>query len=244
MININSTACEPDIKIQPKPGSWDEFISIIKSHLSSTSKILDAGAGDCAWKNFLGDPPGYISMDLATCNDAYLYHHLDIVGDLENIPLENESIDIVLNMQVLEHTKHPDRVLQEIFRVLKPGGLLFLSAPQIDFQHHVPHDYFRFTCYGLATLLSETGFYKIELIPQSGNLETAWGMMIKTLSHFRRDLRSNSSSAIQGWLCHAFIYCLEKTLSKSLPYRLWRFLDQLVSFPLFPVGYFCVATKP
>lgn len=46
----------------------------------------------------------------------------------ESIPLDNESVDLIISLQVLEHVKSPDAVLQEAWRVLRPGGVFFLSC--------------------------------------------------------------------------------------------------------------------
>ncbi|MBV8655501.1 MAG: hypothetical protein JO160_05600 [Candidatus Eremiobacteraeota bacterium] len=51
----------------------------------------------------------------------------------------------------------------EFYRVLVPGGYLVLSAPQYYEMHEVPHDYYRFTEYGLRYLLSRAGFTVVEL---------------------------------------------------------------------------------
>ncbi len=51
-------------------------------------------------------------------------------GDAERLPLANASFDRVLCSEVLEHVRHPERVLQEIARVLRPGGLAVVSVPE------------------------------------------------------------------------------------------------------------------
>jgi N-acetylglucosaminyldiphosphoundecaprenol N-acetyl-beta-D-mannosaminyltransferase len=47
----------------------------------------------------------------------------------ENLPFVSESFDAVAMIEVLEHTQFDDKVLQECFRILKPGGLLVLFVP-------------------------------------------------------------------------------------------------------------------
>jgi len=51
------------------------------------------------------------------------------VGNLEQLPLASNSVDIVISRSVFEHLEHPDRVLAEIQRVLRPGGRLVLTTP-------------------------------------------------------------------------------------------------------------------
>jgi len=59
-------------------------------------------------------------------------------------------------------------VLGEIRRVLKPGGILFLTAPQMARLHGEPHDFFRFTRWGLQYLLEHNGFEIVHLEPHGG----------------------------------------------------------------------------
>ena len=52
------------------------------------------------------------------------------VGNIENIPLETASLDAVMCSEVLEHVDSPDDSIQELVRVLKPGGVMALSVPR------------------------------------------------------------------------------------------------------------------
>lgn len=52
-----------------------------------------------------------------------------LVGDAEKIPLDNESVDVVVSFETIEHIKDYENFLAEIKRVLKPDGLLVLSTP-------------------------------------------------------------------------------------------------------------------
>jgi SAM-dependent methyltransferase len=91
----------------------------------------------------------------------------DLVGSAEKIPLPDESIDSILCTQVLEHVPHPQVAIAEMFRVLKKGGRCLLTVPQENELHEEPHDYFRYTNYGLRVLFEEAGF-TIEAMDQRG----------------------------------------------------------------------------
>jgi ubiquinone/menaquinone biosynthesis C-methylase UbiE len=72
-------------------------------------------------------------------------------------------VDAVLSTQVLEHVADPLSVLAEFFRVLKPDGRLWLTAPFVWYLHEEPYDYYRFTSHGLRFLLERAGFIEIEV---------------------------------------------------------------------------------
>lgn len=85
----------------------------------------------------------------------------DIVGDIctRNPLLDDASFDYVVCTEVLEHTLQPFAAVEEMTRVLKPAGRLFLSVP-FNFRIHGPlPDCWRFTEHGLRALL---GAYEIE----------------------------------------------------------------------------------
>lgn len=86
----------------------------------------------------------------------------DIVADVCDLSMMADgSVDGVFMLEVLEHVKTPQKALDEIHRILKPGGALFLSTPFIFPLHDEPHDFYRYTKYGLAHLLSAFGDVKI-----------------------------------------------------------------------------------
>ena len=64
---------------------------------------------------------------------------------------------------MLEHLPEPLRVIEELGRVLKPGGTLWLSAPLFYAEHEKPYDFFRYTQFGLRRLLEAAGFEVVEI---------------------------------------------------------------------------------
>ena len=96
-----------------------------------------------------------------------------IVRPGEPLPLEAESSDTVLSTQVLEHVTDPPAYLREVSRILRRGGVLILTCPASYMLHEEPNDYFRFTKYGLASLLSQAGLEVVEIDEAGG----AWRLM-------------------------------------------------------------------
>jgi SAM-dependent methyltransferase len=82
---------------------------------------------------------------------------------------------------MLEHVRFPEKCVQEMFRVLKPGGHALVTAPQWNELHEEPHDYFRYTCYGLKDLFERNGFKTIEQDQRGGFFGNLTQMIIRML---------------------------------------------------------------
>jgi SAM-dependent methyltransferase len=94
----------------------------------------------------------------------------DYIGDLcaRNDCLKSESFDHVVCTEVLEHTLRPFDAIDEIFRILKPGGHLFLTVP-FNFRIHGPlPDCWRFTEHGLRSILDRFDLIKLESLETEG----------------------------------------------------------------------------
>ncbi len=142
--------------------SW--AISDVRARVAELSPIvLDVGCGEAPYKDLFGDAR-YIGMNYDSLSASP-----DICGDALSLPVRENSVDIVLASQVIEHVRNPFVMLSEIFRVLQPGGYLVLSAPFYWPIHEAPHDYFRFTHYGLSEVITEAGLEIVELRADGGD---------------------------------------------------------------------------
>jgi SAM-dependent methyltransferase len=154
------------------PGKLDTF-PIRRSILSSLQKalvrfegvLLDVGCGQMPYKSLLTAQPSkvvrYIGLDLQ--NNPIHLNHPDIVWRDGKIPLENDSVDCAISTEVFEHCPDPEAVMKEIFRVLKPGGILFFTVPFLWPLHEVPFDEYRYTPFSLRRHLINSGFVDVEL---------------------------------------------------------------------------------
>jgi len=91
------------------------------------------------------------------------------------------SFDAVVCTQVLEHLPEPWVAVEEFRRVLVPGGRVIITAPLTWYLHELPHDYYRFTAYGLAHLLHRAGFHRLDVQPMNDSPAT----LAELLRHLR-----------------------------------------------------------
>jgi ubiquinone/menaquinone biosynthesis C-methylase UbiE len=113
-------------------------------------KVLNAGAG---------------RRDISSLVEGTLFNqdiqaapHVDVVGPLHQIPVEDAFFDTIICNAVLEHVENPDEVMAEFHRVCRPGGVLYLTVPFMQPEHLDPTDYQRYTLPGLERLVAAHGF--------------------------------------------------------------------------------------
>ena len=110
----------------------------ILSGLPSDAVVLDVGGG----KRQIDDPR-YINLEYAQLEEP------DLIGDGTKLPFRNRSVDFVYTAAVLEHVKDPMAMGNEIFRVLKPGGVVLAGAAFMQPVHGEGQHFFNLTPYGI-----------------------------------------------------------------------------------------------
>jgi SAM-dependent methyltransferase len=122
-----------------------------------TGTFLDVGCGRMPYRAMLTAPGRirkYIGLDLG--RDTY--GQPDLLWDGAIIPLADDSVDSAMATEVLEHCPHPDALVAEVQRVLRPGGLFFLTVPFLWPLHDAPYDEYRYTPFAIERLLRDGGF--------------------------------------------------------------------------------------
>lgn len=137
--------------------------------------LLDAGAGQMKYAKYCKHLK-YISQDFGEYvpnklseglqSKSWDYSHIMVKCDITDMPFENESIDVILCTEVLEHIKNPISALQEFHRLLRPEGYCILTAPFASLVHMAPYYYHSgFSKYWYEKNLDECGFKIVELNP-------------------------------------------------------------------------------
>jgi SAM-dependent methyltransferase len=147
--------------------SIERAVAELAAALPPAARVLDAGAGEGQYARFFG-AHRYCAVDAAVGDADWDYSRLDAAADLTALPFRNASFDACLNIVTLEHVREPARVMREIARTLRPGGRLLLVVPQDWEVHQAPHDYFRYTRYGVRHLLADAGFSEVTVRAAGG----------------------------------------------------------------------------
>jgi SAM-dependent methyltransferase len=99
--------------------------------------VLDCGSGGRMWPGVVNLDPIHTPWNTITANGTAL-------------PFPDETFTLCLSQAVLEHVLDPPAYIAEIYRVLRPGGLLYIEAAFIQPIHMAPMHYQNFTPFGLA----------------------------------------------------------------------------------------------
>lgn len=193
-----------------------------------TGKTLDIGAGLKPFVSYF-HASEYITLD----SDPSL--NPDIVGDIVALPFSKAIFDNVVCLEVFEHIADTKKALSEVTRVLKPGGILMVSAPQHWPLHYEPHDYWRFTKYGFYYLLNSD--FEIVATKKIGGLFSFFGARIaeeSALFLFR----------LLPFLPKRARYALGHIA--NIPFSLFFYFFSFILDPLFPadaISWLIVAKK-
>jgi SAM-dependent methyltransferase len=168
----------------------DAWVAQALAALPPGARLLDAGAGECQYKKHCGHLK-YVAQDIAVYDgkgDAGLqtgswdFSQIDIVSDIQKIPEPDASFDAVLCTEVLEHLPDPVRALDEMARLLRPGGMFVITAPFWSLTHFAPYHYATgFNRYFYESHLERLGFDIVEMTP-NGNFFECVGQELRRVT--------------------------------------------------------------
>ncbi|MFN7992064.1 MAG: methyltransferase domain-containing protein [Bryobacteraceae bacterium] len=206
----------------------ERAVAAFAQALPSQVPVLDAGAGECQYARYFGRQR-YFAVDLGVGDTTWDYGRIDTVADLTSLPFGCGTFEAAVHIVTLEHVREPGCVVREIARTLAPHAPLLLIAPQEWEVHQAPHDFYRYTRYGLRYLLERAGMVDIQIVPVGGYFRLMARRLMNGLQFFAGGAR---------WL--AFIPAMLFLVPPALLMPLLDFLDRDRNFTL---GYICTARK-
>jgi len=149
--------------------------------------VLDIGCGQKPYYPFFaGRVKAYVGVDIQYWPD------LDCLARAEDLPFKEETFDLILSTQTLEHMENPKKVVEEMHRICKTDGTLFISLPFLWEIHNYPNDYWRFSEGGIRLLLKM--FKAVEILPNGNSLQA----LIQTFNLFLD--RNMKKRLVKKWL--------------------------------------------
>ncbi len=233
-IQRNRQALERDLADSPQkryfsPAADSQYtVTLPLLQQYARGRLIDLGCGDMPFRAFVaGQVDVYDSLDFFPRRADVTY-----TADIQNMPqVPAAGYGTALCVEVLEHVPDPFQAAREIYRVLRPGGVLIFSVPHLSRLHDEPHDYYRYTRHGVRRLLEQAGF-EIERLEKRGGLFTFLGHQVSTtLLGLVWGVPGVRQVAwwLNRWLVVAVCAGLDRRLDRS---------------GLFALGYSVVARKP
>lgn len=217
----------------------DAWVAEKAATLPPKTRVLDAGAGTCRYRLFFGHCD-YVTQDFCGIADReWPYGAIDIVSDICSIPLPENSVDVVLCTEVLEHIPDPPGAIAEFSRLLKTGGKLWLTVPLGSGLHQKPHHFYGgFTPYWIRRFLTINELDVVTIKPNGGffshyGQETA--RLHAMLFRRKRSLVLRALLSLPGMASFLLLRLAAPVL--------FRALDPLDADKDFTVGYFVEALR-
>lgn len=223
----------------------DRWIEHEAKRVPAGSRVLDIGAGSAPYRDLFGHCE-YRTTDFAQLLPEQLrdggYTAVDYVCDATEIPVATGSFDVAVCTEVLEHVPEPIKVVHEIGRILRPGGILLLSAPLGSGIHQAPfHFYGGYTPYWYKRFLPEAGFESIDITPNG----TFFALHAQEMRRFAYLTRPWGTGVPRGFgrLAWAPLWCFVAPMLLFVLPALCRRIDSSWPNVDFTTGYHVAARK-
>jgi SAM-dependent methyltransferase len=189
--------------------------------------VLDVGCGRMPFRDdIVAAGARYEGLDIEARAPG-----VDHIGDVQDLhAIADDSFETVTCFEVLEHVPNPARAVSELARILKPGGSLLVTVPHLSRLHEQPHDYYRYTGYGLRALAEQAGLRVVEV--------GGYGGLASFLGHQASTMLLGLTWGIPG------VSSAARALNRAALIGPIVQLDRLDRSGLFALGFALVAAKP
>jgi SAM-dependent methyltransferase len=202
----------------------DKFIAA----QANDKHTLDIGCANSPYSSFF---PNRVGLDEREGPGV------DVAGDAHALPFPDDSFDQILCTEVLEHLHTPQLAINEMHRVLKPGGTLILTTRFVFPLHDVPGDFFRYTKYGLRYLLRD---WNVESVQEETRTMEALGVLLQRIAF--------QTTLVGGVVTKTLVYLLARGIG-TLQFLVKKEYGMRSNYAtreeesILASGYYVVATK-
>ncbi len=200
--------------------------------VGAKKRILDIGCGIKPYQTLFRNCE-YVGIDIQGGGHADVAKFVDRYYDGDTIPYGDAEFDVIICTQVLEHATNPERVIQESYRVLKPGGTVIYTLPMVYPEHEIPYDFRRFTRYGLEKYFNLAKFHALTISQTSG----LFGVMGQLFSVFIFESFNARNFILKSFKFFLVIFLLAPIQILSL------LLDKIFKYNHLTLDYVVVANK-
>jgi len=162
-----------------------------KTIIDAAGLVLDLGAG-------IPDPD-HIPPNMVL-TDAVHSPNLDVVNTCGSLPFKDNTFDAVISQAVFEHVRNPFLMAREVHRILKPGGIFYLTTAFMQPLHGDPSHYYNMTMNGLKDVLADFDIEEIGLEPSQ---QPSYGIQMAIEAVLPYMTSGNMKDAIE--FAHEFI---------------------------------------
>ena len=177
-------------------------INISKASSFASGVLLDIGCGKKPYQHHFENVKKYWAIDLHErvihkrrrvkvhrklreyIDDEVNNIMPDVIASALYLPIRDSSVDTVLMTEVLEHIPSPEKLIVELERVLNPKGIVIFTVPFCWVLHEMPHDYLRYTKWGLRELFKNTGLEIVTIKAYGDSLFTI-GSLISEIIYIK-----------------------------------------------------------
>jgi len=148
------------------------FYKMLSKDIEEASRLikgtlLNVGCGKKPYKEIFQNKVDFC-VGIGLPSTPYGTSKVDVFSNALQLSFRDRCFDVVLAIQLLEHLPEPQKFFSEIHRVLKSDGIVILTLPLMAAIHKVPHDFLRYTSFGLIYWLEKMGFKIIGVKEQGG----------------------------------------------------------------------------
>lgn len=181
--------------------------------------VCDIGCGEQPLRLAIENLGGkYLGVDI-TNNTK---NNVDVIANIHNVPLPDNTFDVILCSEVLEHVMYIESAFNELARLLKPGGHIIITSPFAYPLHEEPFDYVRITPYMIRECASAANLDIVQLNTTGNELEVmavVWCNMWERMISGNKSISKKIFNAIMNTPVNVFTLAFSCLFEKSLPQK-------------------------